>query len=144
MEKSPTDRFLKLLSENIEVLLKKVLLLSVDIKTFDFKFFSNDFNINPTLLKLITSNFDNREEAISCLKSLSYEDESYSYDDRVAIYLYLRYYNSLDEDKKLIKRLSETTDPQELKLFTGKTKLSKKDREKLKSITLKELLKNGI
>lgn len=144
MQISPTEKFLKILSQNLEELLKKVILLSVDIGTFDFKFFINDFNINPELLKIITGNFDSREEAVETIKSISYEDSIYSYDDKVAIYLYLRYYNSKDEDKKIIKRLSESNDPSELKLFTGKTSLSKKERNKLKSITLEDLFKNGL
>lgn len=125
-------------------LLKKVILLSIDIKTFDFKFFSRDFNINQDLLNIITSNFDSREEAIEAIKSLPENESEYSYDDKVAISLYLRYYNPSDSGEGLIKTLLENNNPEELKLFTGKTKLSKNDRKKLKSITLEELLKNGL
>lgn len=144
MQISPTDRFLNKLSENLNELLKKVILLSIDIKTFDFKFFSQDFNINPNLLNIITANFDSRVEAIEAIKSLPEKESEYSYDDKVVISLYLRYYNPSDTGENLIKTLLENNNPEELKLFTGKTKLSKKDREKLKSITLEELLKNGL
>lgn len=83
-------------------------------------------------------------EAIEAIKSLPEKESEYSYDDKVVISLYLRYYNPSDVGENLIKTLLENNNPEELKLFTGKTKLSKKDREKLKSITLEELLKNGL
>jgi hypothetical protein len=144
MNISPTEKLIRILSENLEELLKKVILLSVDIKTFDFKFFANDCNINPKLLDIITCNFDSREEALESIKSLSESVDDYNDADKFAMFLYLRYYNSNNEGEKIIERLLEVQDPEELKLFIGESYLSKENREKLKSITFMELLKNGL
>lgn len=122
--------------------------MSVDLKTFDFNFFANDFDINPLLLKTITGNFDSRQEAMNCIKQLmvdyDYKDKEFTMADQLAIYLYLRFYESGYEDNIIMERLRSSEDPEELKLFTGKSQLSKKDKKKLETMTLEDLLKNGL
>lgn len=142
--KSPTEKFIEVISNNIEEILKKVLLLSVDIHTFDFKFFAKDTGINPQLLDIITLNFNSREEAMESIKNLSEFEDNYSEVDKFAIYLFMRYYSTEDTGEKIIQKLLEEQNPEELKLFTGKSYLSKEDIKKLKSITFMELLKNGL
>lgn len=126
-----------------------MVILSVDLKRFDFFFFKD--SINPILLDVITSNYDNSEQGIQKIKELlSLPSENFSDLDRLAISLYLRFMDAYNDEVnskheiELKEQIINSTDPKFIFLYTGKHKLSKTDKKKIKKVSLGELLKNGL
>ena len=124
------------------------MILSVDIGTFDFKFFNG--SVNQDLYDVITSNYESPGDGLDKIRNLlNLKTEELSKVDKLAISLYLRYYKAENKaeqfSRDLIKELTETEDQQLLLLYTGKKKLSKRDKKKLLSgeIDLNELLLKG-
>lgn len=126
-------------------MLKNLILLSVDLKRFNFNFFREEpTKINEKLLKAITFDFPTGLDAINGLRDiLKLRETELSDMDKLAIYLFNRVYNStgiMNSDKFYLEELAECQDKNILMSYLGKGSLSKKDREKIKSFsTLAEL-----
>lgn len=134
---TPQEKLINGFSDELTALLKSLIILSVDLRKFDFNFFrEGSTKINDDLFKIITFNFEDFKEGIDKLKQLLKTNENnFTEMDKLAIYLFLRYYEANeypDYEKELLQKILETTDKEIIRAYTGKNSLSVQDKKKIK------------
>lgn len=138
IRKTPQEKLINSFSNELLSLLKSLITLSVDLRRFDFNFFRDgSTKINDNLLKIITFNFEDFNEGINKIKELlKTEENNFSEMDKLAIYLFLRFYDAKeypDYELELLDIISNTNDKEIIKAYTGKKSLSVHDRQKIKN-----------